>query len=419
MKKFLFVLLLLFFAFGGYILYDTYFSNKIPVLKTEEEIVDIDKLFVYGTHLNLHGNVVNDSNLDLVLYNGDFLEYKIKITDNDFDLAEVINDGIYLENIPIGTYYAFLRSSNKDENGKDVYKYYTLNNKTKYDETVYYTFSNTGNKIVINTENDIYNTLMFTVSKNTDKGVYDIVIDAGHGGMDSGAIKNGYKEADMTMELALSLKEKLEKYGVSVKLTREKDQLTNNEKLNDYGIHGRAVIPHEVNAKYVFSLHMNSNSSVSVNGLEVYTPANINYDFAKKLVNNITTMADIGISNNKINKKFNGIYTRTFTEEDIANSKKEHLSKNMVPYEITTKTNYYFMIRETGGIMTGAYVDKRNEEIKENPYFDSNVGVEAYLLELGYLSNKKDLDNIINNLDKFTDAISMTFKSIYETVDNV
>ena len=40
-----------------------------------------------------------------------------------------------------------------------------------------------------------------------------VVIDPGHGGLDGGASKNGYKETDFTMKLATKLKNKLEEYG--------------------------------------------------------------------------------------------------------------------------------------------------------------------------------------------------------------
>lgn len=412
MKKFLLVLLILLLVFGGYILYDTKFGGKIPKLDVEEEVSNIDELFIYGTYLNLNGSLVNDNNLDLVLYNGDFTEVSINKTNTGFNLSDKVNEGINLESIPEGKYYVFLRSKNKDEDN-DVYKYYTLNNRTKYKETIYYTFSNVGNKIIISTDED-YNTIMINVEKNKDKDIYDVVIDPGHGGMDSGANRNGYKEAEFTMQIASNLKEKLEAYGVKVKLTREENQLTLNQKLPDYGINGRATICYEVKAKYLFSIHMNSNASSSVNGLEVYTPANINYDFANTLVKNITTMTGSNYSTNKMYKVYDGIYTRTFSEADIEEAKNEKIKQDMEPYDITTKANYFYMIRETGGIITGAYVDKRNEKIVGNPYIDSNIGTESYLLELAYLTNQKDLDNMINNMDKYTEAIANTFKVIFE-----
>ena len=413
MKKFLLVLLILLLGFGGYIIYDNYINKGIPKLDVEEEVIDIDNLSIYGTYLNLHGNLISDSNLDLVLYNGEFLNYNINVLNNEFNLGEEINAGLYLEDIPVGTYYLFLRSTSKDDEGNDTYRYYTLNNKTNYKETTYYTFSNRGNKILINSDED-YHTLMFTVSKNENKNVYDVVIDPGHGGMDSGALKNGSKESEYTMKIANDLKSKFEEYGVKVKLTRVDGQLTTNETLDDYGKGGRAVINHEVGAKYLFSIHMNSNQASSVHGLEIYTADNINYDFAKKLANNIVTAANTSYSTNKINKVSDGIYTRTFNDSDISNSLAEYEKKNMKAYNITTNSNYFYMIRETGGIMTGAYVDNRNEpKIIANPYYNSNIGSEAYLLELAYLTNTTDLNNIDNNMEKYTKAIADTFKDVF------
>ncbi len=418
MKKVLLFLFILLCAFGGYLLYENYFNKGIPKLDVEEEKINIDELIIYGTHLNMRGNTVNESNLDLVLYNGEFLNYNINIDDDrKFYLSNEINGGINLEGIPVGTYFAFLRSSSKDEEDNDIYKYYVLNNTTSYEETTYYTFSNVGNKIVIDSDTE-YNTLTFNVSKNEDNNVFDVVIDPGHGGMDSGANKNGIREADLTLKIAYNLKEKMENEGIKVKLTREEGQLSTNELLPDYGNGGRAVISHEVHAKYVFSIHLNSNSYAYVKGLEIYTPANIDYNFAKNLANNLMADAKTNSSTNKINKVFDGIYTRTFTDKDIASSEEEMKEKNRIPYDITTKSNYYYMIRETGGIMTGAYVDERNvPKVLANPYYNSNIGSEAYLLELAYLTNADDLNNITNNMDKYTNAIVKAFKTVFDNTN--
>ena len=413
MKKFLLVILVLLLGFGGYLLYTNKFKEKVPKLEIQEETINIDELYIYGTHLNLHGNTVHGDGLQLVLYNGEFKEISININDDEFNLSDKVNDGLYLEDIARGDYYLFLRTKETSDDDKVNYKYYALKNNTDYKETTYYTFSSTNNKIIINSE-ESYPTMMMHVKENTDDNVYDIVIDPGHGGMDSGANKNGYYESELTMELADLLYEKLKETGMKVKLTREDGELTKNEKLPEYGVHGRAVIPYEVKAKYVFSIHFNSNSYSSVNGLEVYTADNINYDLAKNLVKNITETADIGYSSNKISKVMNGIYTRTFTESEIESSSKENEEKGRVPYDITTKSNYYYIIRETGGIVTGAYVDNRNEEIKANPYVKSNVGSETYLLELGYISNNTDLDNLLNNMDKYAEGIVKSITPLYK-----
>ncbi|MBQ2873362.1 MAG: N-acetylmuramoyl-L-alanine amidase [Bacilli bacterium] len=413
MKKFLAVLGILFLAFCGFIVYDTYFKDKIPVLTMEEELVNVDNLYIYGTHLNIEGSYSFTDTPELVLYNGEFISYKLNNLEGKFNVSELVNDGIYLDEIPTGDYYLFLRTTyTKDEEEK--YKYYSLKNNSEYQTTTYYTMSSYDKKIVIDNE-ESYPTMMMHVSDNNDDNVYDIVIDPGHGGMDGGASKNGYKETDFTLDIANKLKAKLTDYGFTVKLTHEEGQLSSNDRLEEYGVHGRAVIPREVNAKYMFSIHLNSNNSAYVSGLEVYTAKNINYDFAKLLVNNITTKSGLGYSNNKVNKVFNSIYTRNFTENDIKSSLEGYEKNNLEAYDITTNSNYYYIIRETGGIVTGAYVDDRNASIIANPYVNSNVGTETYLLELGYLSNQSNLNNMINNMNKYVDGIADSIKTLYKT----
>ena len=405
MKKMLLILFILLLFFGGYIIYDSKFKDKIPILSIEEEVINIDEIYIYGTHLNLHGSIVEGNNLQLVLYDGEFIEFDINQIEDGFNLSDYVNSGLYLEDIPRGNYFMFLRDKFVDDDGNEQYKYYSLNNISDYEETVYYTFSNKNNKIVIDNE-ETYPTMKINVSENTDENVYDIVIDPGHGGIDGGADRYGYKESDFTLDLSLKIKDILEDKGLKVKLTHDVGQLSQNDRLEEYGTHGRAVVSYEVKAKYVFSIHFNSNVSSSVNGLEVYTADNINYDFAKKLVDNIVSYTGLNYSSNKINNVFNGLYTRTFTESDIESSIQDYFDNNRQPYDISTKSNYYYIIRETGGIVTGAYVDDRNDDIIGNPYVKSNVGAEAYLMELGYISNKDDLDNLISNMDKYSSSIA-------------
>ena len=416
MKYFLIFIGILSILFCGYVIYDEYNKEEIPLLIIENEKISINELYVYGTHLNLGGNYNFSDDTDLVLYNGEFISYDINNLNGSFNLSDFINDGVYLDDIPIGDYYLFFRSKFIND-GEEKYRYYALNNITDYKETIYYTMSNYNKKIIIDSENS-YPTMMVHVNENTNDEIYDIVIDPGHGGLDGGASKNGFKETDFTMNIATKIKNKLIEYGFKVKLTHEEGQISKDEKLEEYGVHGRAVISREINAKYLFSIHLNSSNYSSNCGLEVYTAKNINYDFAKVLVNNITATTGLKYSNNKINKVADGIYARNFTQDNINSSMKDYQKKELKPYEITTNSNYYYMIRETGGIITGAYVDGRNSEILGNPYIDSNVGTEAYLLELGYLSNKDDLNNVRNNIDKYVEGIAISIKNLYDNNQN-
>lgn len=432
MKKFILIITIIFLVLIGYIVYVEVNKNKIPPLVTETEEVEISKYYIYGTTLNMEGTLqlenIDFEKIELVMYDenlkiekNETIEKRFTIIPIDytqekniinFNISELINDGLYLDNIKIGKYYIFIRTTHKEvieEEEITTYKYYLLNNKTEYNQTTYYTMSKYNNKIIINSDNN-YQTMMLDITENKDKEIYDIVIDAGHGGVDPGASVNGYKETDFTLDLAIQLKKSLEKLGLKVKLTRDENTLANDEYFEEYGKGGRAQIPYEVYAKYLLSLHINSSTSSKVNGLEIYTPSNINYEFAKQLAEAITTSTGVNYSTQKTFKMFNGVYTHNFTEQEIASSEKNAKDKGRIPYDITTESNYLFMIRETGGIMTGAYVDDRNEEQVANDYYKSNIGTESYLIELCYLTNSSDLQILKTKQENYIKAISNTIK---------
>ena len=428
MKKIISLILILLLVLGGVYWYKfIYLANIIPVLDIEEEKVNIDEYYIYGTYLSMSGNVENIDamykDVDLILYDGQFHSYRINKKKNtnrlSFTLDEEINRGINLEELEDGSYPMFLRFSyeiiddNEDNNKKDKeekeyeYKYYVLNNDTKYDNTTYYTMDN-DRKIIINSDND-YKTMMFNISDNTDKDKYDIVIDPGHGGVDSGAITNNgeYNESELCMNFSLLLKSKLEDSGYSVKLTRDKDSLGEKDYFDEYNEHGRAVIPYEVGAKYVFSIHMNSSDSTNVRGFELYTASDIDYTLAYSIADSILDSNIIVSSSNKIHKESDGIYTHNYSDYEINAAMERYDNKGYKRYNVTNNSNYLYMIRETGGFMTGAYVDDSNpKSVGVNPYYDSNIGSEAYLLELGYLTNSTDLDILVNKQDEYASIIS-------------
>jgi N-acetylmuramoyl-L-alanine amidase len=51
-----------------------------------------------------------------------------------------------------------------------------------------------------------------------------VFISAGHGGSDSGAVANNTKEKDLNLSIALACRDELERHGVSVKMSRTKDE---------------------------------------------------------------------------------------------------------------------------------------------------------------------------------------------------
>lgn len=51
-----------------------------------------------------------------------------------------------------------------------------------------------------------------------------VFLGVGHGGSDSGASANGFKEKDLNLAIALACKTELERHGVSVRMSRTKDE---------------------------------------------------------------------------------------------------------------------------------------------------------------------------------------------------
>ena len=423
MKKIIIILIILaILGGGGYYYYQNiYLPAQKPTLEVEKNSAKISKYYIYGTHLNLEGEIkkinANFEDLDLIMWNpknGKIkkfeINYKKNVNNVNFNISDEINNGIYLDNITKGNYRLYLRfkyeESKKDSNKKETtYKYYPLDNTTTYDETTYYTTSKQNKKITISQNKT---TMTVKIKDNTDD-VYDVVLDPSCGGVDKGATGNGVYESDVTLAMANKVKEKLESKDIKVKLTRTEDSLSDSDYFDEYNDGGRAVISHEVKAKYLFSFQASSSTNPTINGFSINTAANINYDFSAKLVENIVAKTNLKTTTSTSHRIDYGIYTHNFTESEIAENMAYYNERGYKPYNVTTDSNYLYMIRETGGIMTGAYVDDSNpEQVGVNKYYNSNVGAEAYIIDLGYLTNQTDFNAIAQNQDAYAEAIAST-----------
>jgi N-acetylmuramoyl-L-alanine amidase len=91
-----------------------------------------------------------------------------------------------------------------------------------------------------------------------------IVVDAGHGGKDPGAIgPRGTKEKDVTLALAHVLAKRLKKeFGCQVVLTRDKDVYLALEE--------RTALANRIGADLFISIHANASTNRSVRGVETY-----------------------------------------------------------------------------------------------------------------------------------------------------
>lgn len=133
-------------------------------------------------------------------------------------------------------------------------------------------------------------------------------------------------------------------------------------------------------------------------------------EFATNIADNIVKYAKTTYSSNLSNKISNGVYIKTFSKQNVKDSKAEAISKGYKPYKIDTSTTYYYMLRETGDIATNAYIDGRNKKTGNNIYYDSNIETESYLIELGYINFKSNLNNILYNKSNYIKGIVESIK---------
>lgn len=96
-----------------------------------------------------------------------------------------------------------------------------------------------------------------------------IILDAGHGGLDSGKIGiNDQEEKDINLKIALKIKKLLEEQGISVMMTRSADERLSETQTED--LKARTEIMNRSNAALAVSIHQNSFRDSSVSGAQVF-----------------------------------------------------------------------------------------------------------------------------------------------------
>lgn len=111
----------------------------------------------------------------------------------------------------------------------------------------------------------------------TDAANKVIIVDAGHGGEDSGAVGvNGVYEKDLNLQVANVLAGVLKEKGYTVIMTRTEDKMLYEEDQNIKGIRkisdlkNRCKVAGQYPGALFISVHMNSFGAAKYSGLQVY-----------------------------------------------------------------------------------------------------------------------------------------------------
>lgn len=228
---------------------------------------------------------------------------------------------------------------------------------------------------------------------------FTVVLDAGHGGNDAGAVGAFSKEKNINLKYTLELGDLIKKNHPDVKViyTRNKDVFVN---LNE-----RARIANRAKADLFISIHTNASKNKSANGMETFT---------------------LGVSRSKENMEVAMLENSVILLEDDYEKKYEGFDPN--------STDSYIMFE----FMKDQYMDRSiscADLIQQNMINASkrnNRGVRqagflvlrattmpSILIELGFISNKEE-EKFLNNSDnqtKICKAIYQAFADYKHDID--
>ena len=222
-------------------------------------------------------------------------------------------------------------------------------------------------------------------SGNTSRGnkKYTIVVDPGHGGRDSGARGNGYNEKDIALQVATRLANNL-RQDYNVIMTRDSDFFV--------PLDTRAKIGNDANADFFISIHLNSGSSSSANGTEVYY-------FNKKDQNNYA--AQVAKFENKVDSSYGDVPFSDFILNDIFYRKNQKTSQAIAESVLNN------LINTTG--------------LRRRGVFGANFAVlrgsnsPSILVELGFMNNYSDLSQYLtpDGQERAANAIGSAIRSYF------
>ena len=206
---------------------------------------------------------------------------------------------------------------------------------------------------------------------------YVIVIDAGHGGKDSGASCCGNKkEKQVTLSVALKLKKRLEKKGYKVYMTRSNDHFVKLPKRTEFANQKKADI--------FVSIHANAAPSKDVQkifkGVEVYYLSPAKTERAKEAAQKENAVMFEG-------KDFytKNAYVSLISREKIVESHKLGLD---VSYKMLSNINTSYGAVEDGGVKPA------------NFWVLVGAQMPAILVETGYITHPIEGENLMNDFYK-------------------
>ena len=189
--------------------------------------------------------------------------------------------------------------------------------------------------------------------------VAKIYLDAGHGGKDSGAVGNGYRECDITLETTLEVQKRLKAHGFEVIVSRTKD-----EYVGDAGERGAKMGTSK--ADYGLSIHCNAGGGT---GAELIMPCRETY--GKIEYHMAQEFSKLG--------KWRKIFSKDYSS---GKNYTRNIDSKTFKVSAINSTDYYGIPREAW-----------------------KKGVSADIIELFFIDTKADVDNYLKQKESYVEAI--------------
>lgn len=243
--------------------------------------------------------------------------------------------------------------------------------------------------------------LALTPASADNLSLRTVVIDAGHGGKDPGAVSPDKKsyEKNFTLDIAKRVSSKISAAypEINVILTRSDDTFISLDK--------RATIANKANADLFISVHINSCGKSAPEGYSVHV-----------LGQSHKQGSDLFAANMEICKRENAVVALD-----------ENYNPDEMGFDPNDPESYIFM-----AMMQNAYLEqsiqfadivakklksgpfKNNRGVSQDPFYVLwKTSMPSVLVELGYLSNSDDLYALrqSTNRDKIADCLFEAFKS--------
>ena len=205
--------------------------------------------------------------------------------------------------------------------------------------------------------------------KPVDDGIFTVVLDPGHGGVDPGAERGGVNEKQLMLSFARTLADGLRREGVDVVLTRNEDVFV--------ALETRVAIAHRVKADLFISLHADILQQGGAKGATVYTLSGEASEEATSLLVARHERSDILLGSDL-----------TGVDDQLAQIMLDYARIETEPRSAELAKTVVGGMKTAGGPM--------NRRPLRNAGFSvlKSADIPSILIEIGFLSSERDLANL-------------------------